>query len=357
MGEKILILSFSGIGNSLMAAPFLNCLRQKINPAQIDILCLNHAMGEAFKLVFDGGKVYSLSGGITQKLTQILSLRRKKYDYCVTIFPSNKWQFDIIAFLSGAKNRISHTYRINRFSAFLQNIKIPAEDNLHDVEQNLRLLKAFGQGGDDCCRGLTFHFSEADNKFAENFLAANIPERSFLVGMHPGAGSDYGGQSWQGRSKRWSEDNFAVLCDRLIEEKNARIILFGGKNELNLKNSIKTHSCHSDKVFLAHTLTLAQAAALIGRCKLFISNDSGLMHLAAFMCIPVLGIFGPTNCKRTAPCGEKSFYIRSEVSCAPCLKYPFYSTSSKLRCRDGLRCFDGISVEEVVQFLKKKGLV
>ena len=357
MGEKILILSFSGIGNSLMAVPFLNCLKQKLNPAQIDILCLNQSMAEAFKLVFDEERVFALPGGIPQKLAQILRLRREKYDFCVTIFPSNKWPFDVIAFLSGAKQRVAHTYRVNRFSAFLQNIKIPAENGLHDTEQNLRLLRAFGLNADGCPRNFDLRLSEEDKKFAENFIAANIPEGSFFVGMHPGAGSDYGGQSWQGRLKRWSEENFAALCDRLIEEKNAYVVLFGGKNELELKNRVKALAVRGDKVFLAHTFTLAQAAALIGRSRLFISNDSGLMHIAAFMNVPVLGIFGPTNYRRTAPCGEKSFYIRSEADCAPCLKYPFGSTGSKLKCREGFKCFDGIGVEDVMQFLRKKGLI
>jgi len=357
MDQKILILSFSGIGNSLMAAPFINCLRQKINHAQVDILCLDRAMAEAFKLVCGQRGVCSLSGGARDKLKQILKLRREKYDFCVTVFPSNKWQFDLISFLSGAKKRVSHVYRANRFSAFLQNMKIPAHDDLHDVEQNLLLLKAFGQDGGDCCRSLIFNLSEADKEFAEKFIASNIPDGSFLVGMHPGAGSDYGNQGWQGKSKRWSEENFAALCDRLIEEKNGCVILFGGKNELDLKNRVKTLALHGDKVFLADTFTLSQAAALVNRCGLFISNDSGLMHLAAFMNVPVLGIFGPTNYRRTAPCGEKSFYIRSEEACAPCLKYPFNSTSSKLVCRDGFKCFDALSVGRIMQFLEAKRLI
>jgi heptosyltransferase-2 len=357
MGEKILILSFSGIGNSLMAAPFINCLKQKLNSVQIDILCLNQAMADAFKLVVDGEKIYSLSGKMPQSLVQILRLRREKYDFCITLFPSNKWQFDLISFLSGAKKRISHTYAVNRFSAFLQNIKIPAKSDLHDVEQNFRLLEAFGAGGNDCRRDLTFRLSEKDKKFAEDFIAAGIPAGSFLVGMHPGAGSDYGGQSWQGGFKRWSEDNFAALCDRLIEEKNAYVVLFGGENEAELKERVKRLAHHGDKVLIAHTSALSQASALICRCRLFVSNDSGLMHVAAFMNIPVVGIFGPTNYRRTAPCGEKSFYIHGEAPCAPCLKYPFYSTSSKLSCREDSKCFKALSAGRVVEFLKAKRLI
>ena len=204
MGEKILILSFSGIGNSLMAIPFINCLKQRLNPAQIDILCLNKTIAETFTVAFNEGKIISLSGNILRDLSKIIGLRREKYDFCITLFPSNKWQFDLIAFLSGAKKRVCHIYRAARFSAFLQNIKIPAESGLHDVEQNLRLLEAFGLNAESSSRGFDFHLGEEDKKFAENFIAANIPEKSFLVGIHPGAGSEYGGQNWQGRSKRWS---------------------------------------------------------------------------------------------------------------------------------------------------------
>jgi len=357
MPKKILILSFSGIGNSLMAVPFINCLKERVNHEQIDILCLNKAIAEAFVLTLGPVRTIILPRGIFHGLATLLELRREKYDVCITLFPSNRWQFDLIAFLSGAKKRVTHTYQADRFSAFLQNVKIPAESDLHDVDQNLRLLSAFDINYGGCYCDFTYHLREADQKFSQDFIAANKIDKSFIVGIHPGAGSDYGNQGWQGKGKRWSEENFAALCNRLIQEKDAAIILFGGKNELELKNKIKSQVVRTEKVFLAHTLSLAHAAALMAKCNLFISNDSGLMHLAAFMDLPVVGIFGPTNHSRTAPAGKRSFYIRAKADCSPCLRYPFHSTRSKLDCKEGLKCFSWVTVDDVMQFLKQKELV
>ena len=357
MQEKVLILSFSGIGNGLMAVPFLNCLKEKIAPRAIDILCLNEPMVEAFNLTFEGAEVFCLTGRRPADLFTILALRKRRYDLCITLFPSNKWQFDVIAFLSGAKRRISHQYPVNRLSAFLQNVKIPANTALHDIQQNLNLLKALSFEPPQGSTPVNVKLGWADKKFARDFIEDHKLGGAFIVGVHPGAGSDYGGQGWQGKFKRWGEENFAGLCDALIEEKNARVILFGGKSEAALKNEIYARARCRDKIIPSYTATLFQAAALMAQCNLFISNDSGLMHLAAFSRVPTLGIFGPTNHNRTAPWGQKSFYLRAQTECSPCLKYPFYSTFSRLHCRFNAKCFYAVSVEMVMNFLKAKGLI
>ena len=89
---------------------------------------------------------------------------------------------------------------------------------------------------------------------------------------------------------------------------------------------------------LAGKTTLREAIYLISQCRLFISNDSGLMHIAGALNIPTIALFGSTNPATTSPAGNKSTIVRREVSCSPCLKE---------KCPTDFRCMKLISVEDV----------
>jgi heptosyltransferase-2 len=91
-------------------------------------------------------------------------------------------------------------------------------------------------------------------------------------------------------------------------------------------------------VDIAGRTNLKEAMAVIARCTLFISNDSGLMHVAGALGIPTIALFGSTNPAATAPAGEKSVVIHHDVPCGPCLK-PV--------CPTDFRCMEMIGVEEV----------
>ncbi len=103
---------------------------------------------------------------------------------------------------------------------------------------------------------------------------------------------------------------------------------------------------HHQMVNLAGKTNLKEAIAVISRCSLFISNDSGLMHVAGALNIPTVAIFGSTNPVTTSPVGERSIVIYKGASCSPCLKET---------CPTDFRCMDMISVEEVYKIAR--GLV
>ena len=101
---------------------------------------------------------------------------------------------------------------------------------------------------------------------------------------------------------------------------------------------------------LAGKTNLKEAVYLISQCRLFISNDSGLMHVAGALNIPTIAIFGSTNPQTTSPAGNQSIVVHQEVSCSPCLKKT---------CPTDFRCMELISVEDVfavAQNIIEKGL-
>lgn len=98
-------------------------------------------------------------------------------------------------------------------------------------------------------------------------------------------------------------------------------------------------------------MSITQTAAVIQRCNLFISNDSGLMHLAVAVKTPVVAIFGPTIPNKNAPYEGKNVVIRKELPCSPC-----YEMYKKFRCND-IKCLKLIEIEDVLMEIDKSGIL
>lgn len=345
--KKILVISVSGIGNTVLLTPLLGVLRRNYPEYKIDFLTVDYGMAD---VVNRGGlvdDVFLLPKGFFAVFDFLFTLRKKKYDYSITAFPSNRWEFNALSFLIGARYRITHSYQYHRLRtlSFLQNTKIPAREGDHDVKQNINLLSAFGLTPEHEKIELRFYLSREEREFAEQFCQENGLEKMYLVGLHPGAGTQQMKQL-QGETKRWPAEKFARLADRLIQELGVRVLIFGGQEELAIKMRVRELSQYGDKMIIVSG-RLGDIAAVIKKCSIFISNDSGLMHIAAALHVPTVGIFGPTNSTRTAPFGKNCFVIKSDVLCKYPLRYPFYSTSSRMRHSESCKCLEYISVNRV----------
>ncbi len=156
-----------------------------------------------------------------------------------------------------------------------------------------------------------------------------------MIGIH--AGASYGS------AKRWFSERFAQTAEALGNRFQAEIILIGSEGERGLAEEIARSSSYPLRV-LAGKTSLAQLLELMSLCRLFLANDSGPMHLASALDVPLLALFGSTDPSATAPLGSNSTVIKKETACSPCL----------LReCPQDLRCFDRISVDEVLSCSEK----
>ena len=115
----------------------------------------------------------------------------------------------------------------------------------------------------------------------------------------------------------------------------------GGKSDVETAQEVQKLA-RTKLINLAGKTNLREAIYLISQCSLFISNDSGLMHIAGALNVPTVAIFGSTNPVTTSPVGNKSVIVRHEVSCSPCLKKT---------CPTDFRCMKLISVEDVFRLL------
>ena len=144
------------------------------------------------------------------------------------------------------------------------------------------------------------------------------------------------------KTKLWSERNFAELADRLIKEKKA-VVIFTGSTEDRAVNERIISMMSETAMNWAGETTLKELAALASLSALFITTDTGPMHLAAAAGAQVLALFGPTAPWRTGPYGPAHIVVRTGIACSPCFKR---------KCDIGVRCMKGITVEEVMKQIK-----
>lgn len=345
--RAILVVSVSGIGNTILATPLLRALRTHYPAARMDLLVWSRAAGTPVKGSGMVDRVLQAPRRVADWFRMLHRLRASRYDLALTVFPSNKAAYHLFAFLTGARLRIAHAYHGGwKRGEWLLTGRVPAQERLHDTEQNLALLGLLGIPSAGASRDLFFHISAEDRAWAAEWIREQGLDDTCLIGMHPGAGAAVSLKHWQGDHKRWPKERFAEVARRLISDRNCTVLLTGGPEEEPLKEEVRQASGVPANV-RAVSATLPRTAALLSHCALMISNDSGLMHVAAAVGIPVLAIFGPTQAGRTAPVGEGHRVLRKDGPCRPCLKYPFESTSSKIRCNCDGACLRDITTDEV----------
>jgi heptosyltransferase II len=348
---KILISALSGIGDALMFSPALKLLRQKYPEAQIDLLSMFKGVEQLYAGNPDIDNVIHwdfIKSNPFSSIAFLLKLRRLKYDVTINVYPSNRWPYNLISFLIGANKRLGHNYNhLNlRSLNFLNNYRILEDDLKHNVEENIRLIEMLDVKVNGELPPLRIHLNEADIQAAEEWLRSNgIAERKLILGFHAGSATMKNHEK-----RRWAAEKFAHLGKQLIEKCDATILLFGGPDEYDLNDSINKFM--ERKAFIVKVPRLSTSAALISRCKVFVVNDSGLMHLAAGLQIPVVTIFAYTNPNYVYPWKTKYIMIRRELECSPCFYYSPRPASCKWTV-DKFRCITTIGVDEVFSAVKK----
>ena len=276
----------------------------------------------------------------------ILGLRREGFDLSIMPFPSNRREYNIVNRIVGRRWRAGHRYQHHnrRNFFFLHNIVVREDGTLHNVEENLRLVRAIcervGVPVPAAEPRLKLVLTPHDEAYATELLQKHsIDFQAPLIGFHT-----YSSTFKNMHRKCWAKENFVALIRQLsAEQPAARFLIFSGPSDRAVNQYIMQNIDH--RVVLVEEANLRRAVALLKRCRAFVSNDSGLMHLAAAVNVPVVALFGPTNWRRLHPWTQRQVIIHKDLPCMPC----FYYSSRPLRCPAGLdyACMRDITVEEV----------
>lgn len=327
---KIVVRVPNWIGDSILAVPAIESISRNYSDAQVWVLTK-----EWVKDLFDS---YSFIKGViplseTNKNLKNLNesaQRIKKLNFDLGVLLTNSFVSAFLFYLAKIPQRWGYS-RDGRGILLTKSISLKKEESSsHQVNTYLDLICGLGLKTNPPQLSLPLT-QEEKQKARETLLSLNIDLELPLIFLHPGAS--------YGPAKRWPVRKYAALATLLQEKKKANILLIGASEDSGLAESI-TSSMAKKPVNLAGKTSLRLLAGLISHANLFITNDSGPMHMANAMKIPVIAIFGPTDPKTTGPFQEPATVIKKEPACWPCR----YRT-----CPFDHRCMITILPDEVFQ--------
>jgi len=343
---KILINALSGIGDALMFTPALSILKKELPNSKIDALVMFKGVKDLYESLDEIDDIFyhdMINSSKISNLNYLFKLRKNNYDISINVYPSNRIEYNMVNLLIGAPKRsgVKYIRRDKLNLGFLNNYRVKENDDLHCVEENIKQIEKLLNIKIDKIPSLNFPISEEDQYFADQYLEnTEIDTDDLVIGIHAGCSV-----LKNHINRRWTPDKFAELINGLIEKKNAKVLLFGGPDENELKADIVSQ-VGSTQLINVETKNLRETAAVIKRSDIFVTNDSGLMHIAAALDRKIVPIIGPTNENFIHPWRTEYKTASLNLECAPC----FYYSPKPLTCsrRDvKFKCLKELSVEQV----------
>ncbi len=335
--RHILLRSANWVGDAVMTTPAVRAVRKNFPRARITILAKPWVMPVFYNNPHvDERMPYDASGrhkGAAGLLRLSWYLKRQRFDLAILF--QNAFEAALLAFAARIPRRLGFATdgRTALLTDRLYAYRVLKMGHLIDYYLGILTGAALDLDG----RDLELFITAEEQVQAETFLGeAGMAPDEPLVGLNPGATF--------GTAKRWLPERFAELSSRLYAEQGIRSLLFGGPGEALLGQQVASQSGGS-AVNLCGRTNLREAMVLIDRCRFFITNDSGLMHVAAALNIPQLAIIGPTDFIATGPSNPRSRIVRVPGACelSPCLK---------VDCPIDHRCMTRITVQMVLDELQ-----
>lgn len=332
--KKILLVKVRGIGDAVLLTPSIRTVKEKFPDAKIVVL--TSILGSSILennpyldeiLIYDRNQ---LKNPINH-LSFLNKIRRKKFDLAINFHAS--FRSALLVYFSGAKLKIVHNHSGRNY---FSNIEIFAEKKQKSaIERDFDCLRALGV--EPVSKETKIYLSESEKdfgkKFLHNLLAQNgtVPKFKF-IGLNPGANRP---------CKRWIEERFAELADRIIDKYNSEIIIFSGPKEEYIADKII--KLMKNKAYLIKNLNLREVASIIKECNLLIGNDNGLFHIAVALGVSTITIFGPENPVEWHPYDhlptDKHIIISRRLPCMNC---------GRIDCETN-ECINLITVAEVFE--------
>ena len=330
--QRIVVRCPNWIGDAVMCEPAIAALRRLYPQAELSLLA-KPAVAELFKghpaasrvLVYEDRGEHA---GLTGKWRLAQAMRRGRFDLAILF--QNAFEAALLAFLAGIPRRYGYATDGRRL-LLSDSLPRPGKHAVaHQVEYYLAMLRPLGCEERAVPPRLVLSAGE-ETAMARRLADSGITGSEPLIGLNPG--STYGG------AKRWLPERFAETADRLAAHYNARVLIVGARGEEPLAQTIAGR-IRARTVVLSGKTSVQELMAAVKRCTVFITNDTGPMHIAAAFGVPLVAVFGPTDWRTTAPFGTGHALVRQPVDCSPCL----------LReCPIDHRCMTRVTVDEVYQ--------
>jgi lipopolysaccharide heptosyltransferase II len=333
--KKILIFNVNWLGDVLFSTAVIRNIRRNFPHSFIacaipsrcyPVLKGNPHLDEI--IIFDEKDRHK---GFMKRLNFIRDLREREFD--VVFLLHRSFSRALICRLAGIPERIGH-YTKKRGFLLTKKIMPPDRDSLHRIDYYLDVIEKAGLKIED--RYTEFFIPVEDEAFVNSFLVKNsVKNGDFIAVINPGG-------NWL--PKRWPKEYWAELADKLVDNFGAKVIISGSHNDLSLAKDIQGRMVHRP-IFACGVFNIKQLAALAKRVDLFITADTGPLHIAnSIGAKKIIALFGPTSKEITGPYPLKNVIIlQKDTGCRiPC--YEVY-------CKDN-RCMKAISPDDVIRAVK-----
>jgi heptosyltransferase II len=330
--RSVLLFADSRVGDSVLALPALLAIKKRYPNAGIYALVKNTGR-EIWRMsgCVDEISTFKARDWYAKKLALAMGLRKKRFDLALDLTCDHTMLGAISLWLSGARYRIG--YDIEGRGLLFNKPVVRRLRTMHITEEIMDLARAAGAETADPVPRISPPPGAIEK--SREMLAINHAGSKAFVGIH--AGGTY-------FTQRWPAKRFSAVADRLAEEQDVRIVLFGsGSDEKALLADLGDRMKFKPIIFLDQPLDVTAAAIM--QCRLMICNNSGLLHLAAATGVPTVSFMGPTLAHRWWPVGPDHTVIRKNLPCIGC---------NSGRCRiKTFDCMNLIAVDEVIDIVEK----
>lgn len=332
--KRLLVVRLDRIGDVVLSTPVLTVLRRRfphlflammVRPPCLELVRGHPDVDEVIEYDKEG-----LHHGVAATLRFARRLRTYDFDTALILHPTNRSHW--IARLAGIPVRIGY----DRKAAWLLTHRVPhrkQEGAQHEAAYTLEPLALFGITPPPPQPVIPVR-EEAVARVTQLLTQAGVAPEAALVAVHPSASCV---------SKRWMPERFAQVADRLITERGVAVCVVAGREDASVARQM-VQAMRQPAVNFAGGLSIGELAALLARCRLLLSNDSGPVHIAAAVGTPVVDIFGRNqrglSPLRWGPLGEGHVVLHKEVGCVTCLAH---------HCDIQFLCLTSLETAEVYQ--------
>lgn len=303
----LVVRQHNQLGDLLSGTPLFRALKEKypeahltciVSPQNADAIVKNKFIDDLF--VFEKSRLIFIN-----YLNSLINVLKREYDVVVVpVVVSISFTSNLLSRLAVSRSRIgprSLDGKPNK-SYFLFDRLVDldwrTQPDLHVAEKNLSILQPFGISTNNF--KIEISFDDADKKVAQDFITSNFGDnKNKIIGIHAGAGKP---------PNRWAKERFVTLIKKFKEEYSANIFLTASDADEKIISYIKCEIDFNLPAFI--NKSIPQLAALINCCELFITNDTGVMHVAGSTTCKQISLFGPTNPFNWAPIGKNKIFIR-----------------------------------------------
>lgn len=334
--KNIIVHMPNWVGDLVMATVVLSDLRKEFPKAVLTAMA-SRPVCELLKTDKDVDKIYCF------KKEKLFFLRRKnnrgiiqdlrKGNYDLGILLTNSFSSARLFYRGHVRNVIG--YKKDFRSVLIKYaIRFPKEE-VHQIIKYKNLLKPLGIQASNT-KPRIYLDNEEIHKIKKLLYQKGYKKNLTLIGINPLAK--------YGMAKCWPSENFRKLAQRLSEDKNNVIVFVGDLSSKDLIGKICS-DLPKNVINIAGLTSLRELACIINECDLFITNDSGPMHVASALDVPLIALFGSTSQELTGPYNEKAIVINKKVGCSPCFKRI---------CPNDFKCMKQITCEEVIEKIKRR---